>query len=161
MRYNKLSFDIQFRRKTSDGDEVSLEVRVTVNPTTLPDILDVHELLAALVTRGRYPLFTCVCGDFGCNGCYVDVECRDQAWSLHNRYDPLDPDILLEEMHYDINWSQLEKLVLDLSEAIQRFQQEYPNTVIGVGEMGTVLPTQDKVEAALQAIREHIHAGAA
>jgi hypothetical protein len=155
MRYDKVRFDVQYHQKDSDFG-VSLEVRVSVNAKLLPDILDVNEFYQSLLKSGQYPLFTCVCGDFGCSGYYVDIECTDLAWTVKNRYDPLDSAKLVEGIWYDIAWSQLEELVLHLSETIKAFRQQHPGTVVGVGEMGRVLPDQEEMDLALQTIREHI-----
>jgi len=62
------------------NDAIGVYATLTLNYAPLTYVLDIDQFFEAIALTSwspvRLPLFTCICGVFGCGGYYVDVECR-------------------------------------------------------------------------------------
>ena len=116
-------------------DSAAIAIVITINAHKLPDILDVDEFFKAIRKSGRFPLFTCGCGHFGCSGYYVDVVCTATAWVLRNRYHPHNEQ-LMEEFEYHIPWQQVRTVAQEIVNYLQGLQVQYPHHEITAGVVG-------------------------
>lgn len=73
-------------------------------------MLDVAVFFQSLWIPGRLPLFTCLCGNFGCAGCWTDIEHAPDAWIMRNCYDPTEDDPgkaeRIDEWEVAVPWAQ-------------------------------------------------------
>lgn len=137
VRMHRLRIETKVRL---DGNSVIVAVtcygKQTERDEQLPEVLDISQFFTAIHTSGRYPLFTCGCGVFGCGGYYVDVECTRDAWILKNRYaSTFDPDNapLIEECEYHIPWEDVKKAAHEIRDLLKISRQGKPGITISVG----------------------------
>lgn len=89
----------------------------------MPEWFEYCEFLGATQQSGRYALFTCSCGIFGCGGYWVDVECTEDAWVLRNGFAPYDADepeeqVLIFAFEYRIPWEQVVAAIAQIRAAL-------------------------------------------
>ncbi len=108
-------------------------VTVYINDRRMPELLNVQEFFKSIQTSGCYPLFRCMCEEFGCGGYFMDVLCTPEAWVLKNRYGKRairqatsfmyvpQKEKLWEEVEYSIPWSQVKVAAQEL---VRCFQEE-------------------------------------
>jgi hypothetical protein len=139
---------------------IEVYVRLKVNGSRLPYILDVNTFLSAIEASGKQPIFTCECGHFGCGGYFIDVEVTEDAWILKNRYDPLDENVLLEAVEYRIPWHQVKQLVVQICEQLQTIKAQAPDFPLHWGVVGNAtdtMPSPQEVEGAVAAIDKRLN----
>jgi hypothetical protein len=117
-------FTLKFDQIGSQPDgSLNVCARAVVNGKELPEVLGLCTMLSAIEKSGRYPLFYCTCGDFGCGGYWVDVECTKDAWIWRNGYYPADEDEPeqqwpMYEFEYRIPWSQVRAAIAQTCDEI-------------------------------------------
>lgn len=114
---------------------ISLYANVYVDRKEWADILDIDEFFHAIEQSGRYPLFTCGCGCFGCSGYYVDVECAENEWILRNKYDPLSEEIV-EESETRFSWRNVYTEATKIRDCIREICKEQGSELIASGVSG-------------------------
>jgi hypothetical protein len=115
-----------------DGRRIDFRFRAVINGKQLPEVFSFCVLPDAIRKSGRYQLFTCTCGIFGCGGYWVDVECTKEAWIWKNGFYPADEDEpeeqwLMYEFDYRIPWSQVRVAMGQIREAILESRKLQPN----------------------------------
>lgn len=92
----KLSFKVQINQRKAYQNiskhkrvltavvDSSIEVNVNNRKFDEDEVFVANVFFESLLNPGKYPMFTCTCGIFGCGGYYVDVAHRDQyiIWSI-------------------------------------------------------------------------------
>ena len=127
MIWRRLSVDIDHEEAPTNG--ISMYIDVYVDDKIMDDILDIEVFFDAIEKNGRYPLFTCTCGCFGCGGYYVDIECTEDAWIMKNKYHPHDERILVEEFEYRFTWTQVCLVATQIKDHVMRICQEQSEPV--------------------------------
>lgn len=123
---------VQLSHEPSPVGGISVFAKVLVGKKRMPDILDVAIFFQALEHSGRYPLFTCECGCFGCGGYYVEVECTKQEWILRNTYHPLEKR-LLERFEYHVVWKQVYQAARQIKNYVAQVAKTHPGLAIMSG----------------------------
>ncbi|MBP2654661.1 MAG: hypothetical protein H6Q73_2230 [Firmicutes bacterium] len=132
-----IQMTVNITHEESPAGGISVFVDVYFGERKMQDILDVAVFFQAIVKSGRYPLFTCGCGCFGCGGYYVDVECTDKDWILRNKYHPLEKS-LLENFEYHVSWEQVHNVAAQIKGYIMQLIQKNPGTMLMSGTIGEV-----------------------
>lgn len=127
--------EITLRHEASPARGISLYVEIYIDGKAWADILDIDEFFHAIEQSGRYPLFTCQCGCFGCSGYYVDVECAENEWILRNKFDPLSEE-MVEESEYRISWRNIYTVATKLRDFIRKYCIEQGTERISSGASG-------------------------
>jgi hypothetical protein len=126
-----LSLEFEPLDRLAEG-KFDRRIRIVINGEQLPEVFAPCAMLRAIVQSGRYPLFTCTCGIFGCGGYWVDVECSMDAWIWRNGYYPADEDepeeqSLLYKFEYRIPWSQVQTAIVEIRDAILTLREKQSN----------------------------------
>jgi hypothetical protein len=90
----------------------ALFVEVCINGNDMPGILNVEAFFTIKETNGLVPLFTCGCGDFDCDGSFVDAICTDTALLLRNSYHRNHS--LQSTFEYQLDWPQVEGIAQEI-----------------------------------------------
>jgi len=115
---------------------IGIVAELYVGERKMEDILDIEVFFQAIESSGRYPLFTCDCGCFGCGGYYVDIECTEDAWIMRNKYHPHDEEELVEEFEYHFRWAHVYMVATQIKDYIIQVGETYPGTLLASGESG-------------------------
>lgn len=125
--------DVAISHSKSPIGSVSISAYLFVGQKQMTDILDIEVFFRALGESGRYPLFTCGCGCFGCGGYYVDVRCVEDAWIMQNRFHPHDENKLLESFEYRFHWENVYIVATRIKDYIKRILEEFPGALLASG----------------------------
>lgn len=115
---------------------IGIFVELYVGDSKMDDILDIAVFFQAIKDGGRYPLFTCICGCFGCGGYYVDIECTDDAWIMKNKFHPHNKEVLVEEFEYHFPWARVYMVATQIKDHLLRIIEKHPRTLLATGESG-------------------------
>src|SRR5262245_26939165 len=122
-----------------DSWRYCVDVRAVVNGEPMPQCLDPFEFLPATQRGGRLPLFTCECGEFGCGGYYVDVECTPEAWVLRNAYVGSNPRPFMPFV-CRIAWADVARAAGKVLDALRTAAERWPDTRVATdGGLRTML----------------------
>lgn len=152
---------IEVRPEEAKGqmrEAIGLHAIARVNGLALPDILDVDAFFEALTDRGRLPLFTCECGDFGCGGAYVDISGTDAEWIWGNRYAPSDPEraALMYADQCCFSWTNARSVAIELLALLHPLHRERPQALLMSAQLGVDLSARlPHYEAQIMEIMEH------
>ncbi|HCI81357.1 MAG TPA: hypothetical protein DHW02_16890 [Ktedonobacter sp.] len=119
----------------SPVDSSAISIQVNINGENLPEILNVEEFFALKEHDGLVPLFTCVCGDFGCGGYYVDVACTDTDLILRNSYHRFNRS-LQSTFEYHLDWQQVKGVAEEIIAYLQKIQELNPQAFVTNGYVG-------------------------
>ncbi|MDR6777014.1 MULTISPECIES: hypothetical protein [Paenibacillus] len=76
------------------------------------------EFLKSLICPGKYPMFTCTCGIFGCGGYYVEVSHEDDRLFWLTEQSPFKEQFVKTSNKFAFSWDQ----IIDfLEELIHKF----------------------------------------
>jgi len=94
------------------------------------EVFVVEEFFKSILNPGKYPLFTCTCGIFGCGGYYIEVihEVESVIWLTEQS--PFDDRTVKSSNKFIFSWEQIFKFSEDL---IQKF--ENLKSIMSVNEL--------------------------
>jgi len=80
----------------------------------------------SLRNPGKYPMFTCTCGIFGCGGYYVDVVHKDKTiiWTTHQS--PFEDSAIKSTNRFVFLWSN----IIDFSEELIRGLEQLKSLMV-------------------------------
>lgn len=113
----------------------ALFIEVCINGDDLPGILNVDAFFTIKEASGLIPLFTCGCGDFDCNGFYVDVVCTDIALILRNNYHRGNRS-LQSVFEYQLDWQQVKGIAQEIFSYLQKIQEHDSQAYVTLGYTG-------------------------
>lgn len=83
------------------------------------ELFVVEEFFKSLLNPGKYPLFTCTCGIFGCGGYYVEIIHEDESVIWLTEQSPIDDRTVKSSNKFVFPWDQ----IINFSEElIQKFE---------------------------------------
>ena len=154
------SWKVSFSSEESPASNnlVSLFTKVEFEKELMPDIVDIDVLFSmAKGDEGYIPLFTCVCGSFGCGGYYIKVKHIDEGLILQNSYHPVNnpsEDKLITPFEHEISWEDLYFILSEVIEYCLHLKKKYPNCGICSGTYGlNIVGNLDQYAALLQDVR--------
>ncbi|GGF69417.1 hypothetical protein GCM10010912_13160 [Paenibacillus albidus] len=82
--------------------------------------------LKSLLYSGKYPMFTCTCGIFGCGGYYVDVLLNNETviWTTHQSL--FEDKAIKSSNKFVFSWSN----IIEFSEELMQRLEELKSTMI-------------------------------
>jgi hypothetical protein len=113
----------------------ALFIEVCINGDDMPGILDVEAFLTIKEAKGLVPLFTCGCGDFDCDGSYVDVDCTDAALILRNSYHHGNRS-LQSAFAYHLDWPQVKGVAQEIFSYLQKIHERDSQAYVTHGYTG-------------------------
>jgi hypothetical protein len=113
-------------------DNGAMFINVQMNGINLPGILNVEAFFAIKKEHELVPLFTCGCGDFDCNGYYVNVSCIDRALILRNGYHRFNQ-TLESEFEYQLDWQQVRDIAEEILTYLEKIHERNPRAFITTG----------------------------
>ena len=126
---------IEITIERDNNDDGAIFTRVQINGNDLPGILNVEAFFAIKQEKELVPLFTCGCGDFDCDGYYVNVSCTDTALILrdgHHRYIYSLP----SEFEYQLEWQQVRDVAEEILTYLQKIHERNSKAYITTGYGG-------------------------
>lgn len=114
-----------------------ISVKVSLNESILPGILNIEEFFFIKQQNGLVPLFTCICGDFGCGGRYINVTSTSTGLVLRNLYYP--NRTLAEDFKYFLDWQQARNIAQEILASLENVRQHNPQAHVTVGYGGNNL----------------------
>ncbi|SRR5579885_538194 len=104
---------------------LGLYASAVVNGQELAEVLDIDVFFEALTGNGPLPLFTCICGVFGCGDYYIGVAHGVDARIWRNRYAP-NPAHVIEVGELRFAWPEVRTVATDLLAMLHTLQREKP-----------------------------------
>ena len=128
---------INYEESPASNNGIGVWVQVAVSNMEFPDILDIDEFFQALKNSDHQvsPLFTCVCGSFGCGGYYLESEPQDKVWVWRNHYDPLEQQ-LIRKFQHAFSWEDIQRVARELVGVLEELQHMHPGAEIFSGTYG-------------------------
>ncbi len=117
------------------GDNGVLFIHVRINDNDLPGILNIEAFFAIKESNGLVPLFTCGCGDFDCDGYYVNVSCTATALILQNSYHRFNRS-LQSEFEYHLDWQLVSNIAQEILTYLQKLYERNPQAYVTTGYGG-------------------------
>jgi hypothetical protein len=107
-------------------------INVQMNGINLPGILNVEVFFAIKKEHEFVPLLTCGCGDFDCNGYYVNVSYIDRTLILRNGYHRFNQ-TLESEFEYQLDWQQVRDIAEEILTYLEKIHERNPRAFITTG----------------------------
>ncbi len=126
---------IKITIEQANSDCGAIFIRVTINDNDLPGILNIVAFFAIKQENELVPLFTCGCGDFGCEGYYVNVSCTDTALILRNSYHRFNRS-LQSEFEYNLDWQQVRNIAEEILTFLEKIREGKPKAYVTSGYGG-------------------------
>ena len=113
----------------------ALFIQVYINGDGMPGILNIEAFFTIKEANGLVPLFTCGCGDFDCDGFYVDVACTDTALNLRNSYHHGNRS-LQSVFEYHLDWQQVKAIAQEIFSYLQKIYEHNSQAYVTLGYTG-------------------------
>ncbi len=116
-------------------DNSALFIQVLINDNDLPGILNIEAFFVIKESNGLVPLFTCGCGDFDCDGSYVNISCTDTELILQNSYHRFNRS-LQSAFEYHLDWQQVSTIAQEIFIYLQKLHERNPQAYVTTGYGG-------------------------